>query len=551
MRRSTIALALAFAALGCFSTWQAPFGGWTNRVFAFDLWLNQDPGGWYIPAAHDLLVRPGTTSFPGHPGLPLQLALAAEQWSLHAVARAHGAGLDITPYVARHTRAVWLAAGVSMVLLQLASFAALYGYARTLQPSMAVARLAVLLYATSFPVLYYLTRVSVESTTVLFFMLTVTCVARAWAGAAGRVSPSAWAALAGACAVSAFFSKVHLMAVWPLYTAAFLAWRRFEPPEQARRRGRLLAAYAAGCLAAGLFYSLVFDWAAFAGGWSTFTRATPHLAPERAAPGFFSGMALEVATALFRRARALDLRVFLPGWNARSLFSCLEALFLAAAAFGGWRALRRPAASGVDARLLKWLLGYGALVVSVWWYREAAWNLPSFHYLFPVLAILAPVAALGLARLVPALGATEQAERPGARALLLLLTLAIVHGAAFAAAVDSRRQDRAAYRELRAAPYTAALARAASDETVAVIDGAPGRYHALSASFAPRGRSSPLVDELDRLFLARSRPLDCQRFLLRARLRRVSQVVDFGLPDPGPRSLAAWSALPEAGRCTR
>lgn len=522
-------------------TWaaRAPGGSWSNRVYDLEMWLNDDPGGSYIPAAHDLILHPGTSCYSGHPGLPLQFLLAIEQLVLWSLARVFGSTLDITSFVARNTRAVWTVATSSMLLLHLASFAALYRFSLVLTPSRQNARLAVCLYATSFPLLYYLTRVSVEPTVVIFFLATAVCVARAASPPEGRATPVAWASLAGLCSISAFFSKVHLMAPWPLVAGVFLAAVRIQG---GARRSRLLLAYTATCAIAAAAYGVFLDWTAFSASWIRVSHADV----DPTVPGFFFGMTRVIASGFARTLEQAQLATFLPSFTRFTVFSHYEVGFLALATLGAAYASRRDGRVRRD--LLGFMMAYCVFVLGVWWYREGTGSGPSFHYLFPVAAVISPIAAMGLARIAPFL--VDPRTRSLSRVVGLAGAIAAVHGAGFLAVVDSKHQDSQEFARLHGESYAAALRQAGSNKTVAVFDGWPTDYHGLSDGFALPDRPSSLVAELHRLYMSRRRPFDCVQVARQARRRDVGAVLDFALADPGPRTLAEWEALPEAGRCS-
>src|SRR5262249_7953107 len=113
---SVIAAAIAYVAVAAFWVGQAPAGNWSNRMFDFIMWNENAPGGYYLPAAHELLDHPGKSCFAGHPGIPLAFVLFAEQRLPHGAARLLGSPLAFTPFVARHTVAVWATAKVTMAV---------------------------------------------------------------------------------------------------------------------------------------------------------------------------------------------------------------------------------------------------------------------------------------------------------------------------------------------------------------------------------------------------------------------------------------------------
>ncbi len=44
----------------------APGGVWANRIYELELWSNNDPGGWYLPSAHEIYSHENGPLCPGH-----------------------------------------------------------------------------------------------------------------------------------------------------------------------------------------------------------------------------------------------------------------------------------------------------------------------------------------------------------------------------------------------------------------------------------------------------------------------------------------------------
>src|SRR5208282_1231771 len=88
--------ALSAAALALAWLWSslAPCGGWVNEVFGSPLWNQSDPGGYYLPSAHELGRYGGRLVYPGHPGLILQVLLRLIQSALYLVGAAPGEGFS-------------------------------------------------------------------------------------------------------------------------------------------------------------------------------------------------------------------------------------------------------------------------------------------------------------------------------------------------------------------------------------------------------------------------------------------------------------------------
>jgi hypothetical protein len=537
-----IALSVTYLGVGGYWIWEAPGGWWANRIFDFPMYLDNDPGGWYIPSAHELLSRPGHTCFGGHPGLSLQVLLLAEQAALYAGAWLHGTPYEFTPYIAHHIMAVWKLAKLSMIVLHLISFLLLYECTRLLTRKRFIALGAVAIYATSFPVLYYLNRVGVEPLVNIFFLATVVCLVRAEETSGRFPQPEAWSMLGGACAALAFFTKIHLMAAWPLLAGAALIVGG-RPGLSPSRRLRTGLAYAAGLAALGWLCAGLVNWPAFTATWTAgganalslgaADRSSATLSVVQALPRTV-GVVLEQ---LVQSIRQTSWRYFLPGCTPSRSFFFFEFLAGLAVAVGTVRWLRRRRSR---TRWPLWIAALCCFSGSAWFYRSGGVEFTCFHYLFPVLAAAAPLAALGVATVAP--GLVDPTRSRTRRALELLAVVAALHGSGVLAVLDSKMQDRQGFADRRAAHYWAALEQIAPGERVLILGGGLIRFHGLSDTFALPTEHSTLIAELTQLFSVKAQleDRDPQAFARRAGRRGFGSILDFRLSDPGPWPLSEW-----------
>lgn len=436
----------------------APCGIWTNRALGQPFWLENDPGGWYLESAHEL--APGVAPlFPGHPGTPLQLALWGVQHLGHALFAAPGS--DPATWVAQHLAAVGTACKVVVALCHLATWLLLALVAQRLLRDRTAALVAALLYASSFPVLFYLSRLSVEPFAIGCLLATLLAAWRARDGlvAGQRSLALGHAAVAGVASVLGLFSKFVLCLPLPLVgLACALLPPRQPQPISNRLRVELAAVFVASALASSLLLSQWVDWGQFFGLWREVIENEATRAPALAAA---SGLTTEGQPLLgaLRRIAGFPIRSYLPGatdaaWN--SVFLACEWLLLIAATVGAVRLVR------CDRAARRELLWPGLLV---------AWSIPfwlvnwAFHYLFVLVCIGAVTAASLLTLPRP----QRLAGWSGNRLLAALGgALLLVHGLAIYAAIDSRLDDvrafSAAYR-----PYHRALALADPAAPVAVI----------------------------------------------------------------------------------
>jgi hypothetical protein len=526
-------LAATYMTLGIVWTWRAPCGAWDNRIFGFAMWQDNDPGGWYIPAAHEALSRPGRTCFHGHPGVPLVLLLSVEQAASYGLGHLADSRLSFTQYTARHVREVWIAAKIGSVVLHLLCFAALYVYARAITRRRDLALLATATYATSFPVLYFLNRVSVEPLMNLFFLSTIVCVVRSEKAGPGAPWPAIWAAAAGVCSVSAFFTKIHLMAAWPVWAGiGILLGVGAAKQRPLLRRLALLGAFGAGALGATLIYNQFVDWQAFASFWQQIRPLGAPVADasfvELLLRGVRSG-----ATTLLRAFGHLTVKALMPACTAYNCFFFFELLSGLAVLVGLVR--------GPRSRLLAWTLGYCLFVGAIWLYRTEGTDFRPFHYLFPVVAALAPLAAIGLATLFPAI---RDETRPRFRRGVEIGSLVIaLHAAGFFAVLDSKSQDADEYRRRQSGLVLDALSRLGPTERIAVPGYPAYSFHGLTDEDAMPGRESTLLRELKGLLLWKRHAVDRARSEEGVSGQPTTLVIDLGPSDPAPQPATSQQGM--------
>lgn len=384
----------------------APLGSWDNVVFGATLWNEGDPGGYYIPSAHELYSSNGRLLYPGHPGLTLQILLHAIQAAHHAAFAPAGAGFS--EFTAANLARIFLLSKLAMTAAHAASFGLFLAFARRLLKNERAALLATFGYATSWPVLYYLSRVSVEPLMVVCFLATFLAL---WKhegeGGAG------WAALAGFAAVSGLATKFHLLWPLPLIGLASLV-----------RRPKGLLAFAGAAAATFGLYSLLLDWRDFFAYWEV--QAVLAGSPIR--------------HVLFGIPR-MPLAHWLPGPTRSGIFLLCEGPLLATAAYGLYLHLRRP---GVQRARLAWLAAAVGCSLAAWAYRSIAvsGDFHAFHYLFPFMLLAAVFFGEGSEALL--------ARAPASGKVLWLV---LIHGVALNAALDTRVKDAKFYRKVK--PYQA------------------------------------------------------------------------------------------------
>lgn len=417
-----VALAATLLLFSGFYSHAAPNGHWRNIVFGSDMWFESDPGGDYVASAHELLGSNRGPLYPGHPGTPLQLLLAGVQHGYH-LAAADGSE-TYTRFTARNLPRVFFFSKLLITLLHLLSFYLVYRLARLLLQSDRAALIAALAYASSFPVLYYLSRISVEPLLVSFFVATFLALAASLRrhGSGDAAGANLAAGLAGVFAASGFFTKLNLLGPLPFFAPAYLLARGETDSflhQNFRERIPLALSCGASSILAGLVYTQWVDWGDFVDLWRHASETEN----------------------LFQHG---SLSALLPSVRSEGLFLLTEFFFVVVGGFGWTRLLMRPAQARTDA---VWLTLYAPWVLLIWVYRVATLgNLRPFHYLMLIMVLSAVGFGLVTEELLKRV-APQISRRK--RAAVLATWILLFHHVAIWAVVDSRRRDVERHRPLQ------------------------------------------------------------------------------------------------------
>lgn len=444
-------LAVGYLAFSAHYSRLAPCGSWANAIFGELAWSEADPGGFYFASAHELAWGEAPL-FVGHPGATLTPLLRGVQWAHHLVA---GDGeTSFTRFTVQHLPEGFLLSKLLMTALHLLSFVALYALAKALLRDRRGAAVATLGYATSLPVLYYLSRISVEPIMVLCLVAGFWVTLRSEDLAReGRVGPALLCAgLAGVVAVSGAMTKLAFLGPLPFFLALHLLADGGCPGGERslawRVRWQAFSVFVVAGLVTLALFSQIVDGSQFVAAWRVVARKP------------IGGWTLS------------DL---LPGLGANRIFLAAELGFALCAA-AGWVhfVLRRPR----DRRCALWLSAYGAYGLAFFVYRVVLEGsfLP-FHYAFVAWAIGAVF--FGYASVLLAQRLRVPPGWPAAAALTLWL--AILHGVGVFGVVDARRHDARAFEQRQA--FFPLLAQVGPDDRLAVV----------SASARPNPLSGQLV----------------------------------------------------------
>lgn len=433
-------LSLAMLVVAGIYSYLAPFGVWPNRIFGMISWYEYDPGSAYVDAAHELNWGEAPL-FVGHPGTTLLVLLSAMQHGYYALASE--GGYSFTEFIARNLQTVFLLSKLLMTVLHFVSFWMVFAAARTLLRNERAAFFAALGYATSLPVLYYLSRISVEPLVVIFLLASFLAVWK-WQDRAleGRTRSALWfAGLAGAAAVSGALTKLHFLGPLPFFLAFYLlAGSRREDQGDVigtPLRARALGVFCGSGTVLALVYFQLIDWTAFLRVWNAIATAGNS-----------------------------------PNWNPRSLilgptahgaFLLCESAFLAMA-LAGWVAylLRHP---GRRSRTL-WLSAFAGWGVLLFAYRvrEAGTLLP-FHYFH----LSNAAAAVFFGYFTELVWRSLPLRKEGWRgAAFGLVWVALIHATTGWVVLDSRRVDAESYRPDR--PLHALISSLRREQRVGCFD---------------------------------------------------------------------------------
>lgn len=460
-RRALVALDLVFFLTMSALVMRAPCGAWENRAFGVPFWNNLDPGGPYVISSVHFFDPEFPPFRTGHPGTTLQFILWTAARIAHRVATLWSP-LPFVDFWARHIGWLHVLSSAVVAALHVVSFHVLYAYARHIGLRATTAVIAVLAYATSFPVLYFGGRVSPEP---LLVSLTLSALLLAGSsaqalGQARLIRASGLAAGAGTASVLAILSKLHLAYALPAVVLAQLLFQRWDP-RQARiervLRGLLpTAAFVAASIAMFVIGSLKVDWHAFFEFWLHYTPGNPVGRPDLPlAQLYWASLPSMARVVLFDAARNLSGHL---RWTSNGIFTLSEGLFLLVGCTGLVRLWRRHPSARRD---LVWPAALCAGLLPVVAYRG------SLHYYILYMAF----AALGFAHAVEAwLGPHpgRQAASEGSRFARWAVATVLTHLLALVFFTATKLHDFAAFRS-QVRPYLTALDRLPSGMRAAIV----------------------------------------------------------------------------------
>jgi hypothetical protein len=395
----------------------APFGFWKNEMFGQTLWRETDPSGVYIDAAHRL-VWGEAPLWVLHPGTTMTLMLAGIQHAYYALAS--DPGFTFTEFIARNLPTVFVLSKLMMTLVHLASFFLIFVFANRLLRDERAAFFAVLGYATSLPVLFFLSRISPEPLVVICFLLSTLAIWRYQDLARdGQLGGALWlAAFSAAVAVSGTVTKLNFLGPLPFFLMLYVlagGWgENTGGPVAWRTRILALLVFTVVGAALAMVYSQIIDWSRFFMAWRLMNDAW--------------------------RAVPWRLESLLPGTTPERIFLLSELVYVALGIAGWINFLRRNPEQRIPAL---WVSAYGGYALLLFAYRIMKdGNFLPFHYFHLANAVVAIffgyTTVLVLRHLPLRLGGWQAA-------CFGLVWVAVIHLVAVWATVDSRLFDAASY----------------------------------------------------------------------------------------------------------
>lgn len=408
---------------------RSPGGSWGNLIFGYGFTMEADPGSFYVISAHEFVNDLGRPLFIGHPGIPLQAILFGVQWTLfHLMAPAHQ---SFSEFVARHLPETYAASKVVMSVVSAASLPVIFALARGLGLTTFGAMAATLAYATCFPFLFYVSRISVESSAVLFAFGSCVCLFKAedaWVGNERRAALF-WLAGCGAACGLALLSKMNQTAILLVLLPLAIV--------TSRRLGRAAGAlsFTAGLAAIFLASMPVMEWGYFLGTWAT-PAISPTVDASQTASILKIGAKLwSVFGDLSGSLGKLSLR---PQVGFNGMFNLLESSFVIVSIISGVAFVKRHGWSRRHLLVVAFVLW----TVFLWWYRGTTVFLLSFHYLFFFMVLLAVWFGDAVDGIVARLDTTGTRSRAG----WLAIAVVLAHGQSMWGFLDTRMSDVHYYR---------------------------------------------------------------------------------------------------------
>lgn len=444
----------------------APIGSWVNVALGTYFWGEYDPTAHYVGSAlHLVSAKPFIYYYSGHPGLTLQLLIFFTSKLYYACYLLIGGDEEFFAFAARNIKNIFIISKIAVTFTHILSFYILYEFTLKLLKDERAAVFSALGYATSFPVLYYLSRISTEPLIVIFFMLSIMAFwsyqERILEGELKKLLvPIILLALYSS---AGFYTKIHLLGLLPIFILIGILWGSTLDGTKVPITKRLQSSGLFLLFISPLMYlmGLKINWEEF------FTTWFQHIPGEHI---YNEGQSvIENVLATLSRIGNISggyvkmiqkfFTVRLPEYmtvTKNGVFTLTEFPFILIGVVGlyvFWRYNKDQ-----RNKLLTPLL-YAVLIIPIFIIR------PGWHYLFISLIIISVFFGYTVSLFSEKILEKEASRN---KLLIALLFLVILHFASMFTVVDSRLTDAAIYKRVTA-PYYEGLGKIKPGERVAIL----------------------------------------------------------------------------------
>ena len=418
-------LAACWFLIGLFSSIYAPGFPGKNIISGIEFWKDKDPGTWYLQSAHEILRKPPV--FNGHPGIPMQIVNALVQKVIYFFS--HGDNESYTACIVRNIYAVQMFSRFLILLMWIASAWMVRLLTEKLFKNNEAGYLAAILFLTSFPVLFFLNRISPEPYMIFFFLSAFYCLvlAREYGNAGKWKQAIGLSCVSVSAAVAAFYSKINLFAPFPVFIFIIVAIFMFRPLRW-KYFGTLLLLSLSSALVTVICFEPFMDWQSFFQHWV-------HVEPgvnvtNTGGNQVFFDAALKEAKQIGSVFRLISFQDLLPFTDKSRMFFATETgLILVYFCSFFYRAIRKN-------KVLMTMNGYAIFPTYIFLYRATVLHdYSGFHYLFPWLA----VCCIHAGYLVQVITCTPALAIPRKYTAASLLMVLIIHFTSLVYGVNAHR----------------------------------------------------------------------------------------------------------------
>jgi hypothetical protein len=508
---------LLYLIMGAVVSYYVPCGNWVNTIFGWDMWENNDPGGYYFASAHQVFSRRDLL-YPGHPGLPLQILLHVIQKSYYWIRSLFGERLTFTGTVAHHIQSVFFLSSLAVCASHLFSFWLLYCLGKKLLRSERGALLGTWCYASSFPVLYYYWRISPEPLAVSCLLGMMLCLwrYRECVAQAERSSALTYAVYAGALAIGGVLSKFHLLFGSPVVGLLFVIVHS--------RSSSATAAFKPGfCALATLSFlmpviggftlsTLIYDWTQFYAYWGAMEIGGFDLTMTN----FFFEFSKRTIALLGKLFDNVPFQKWLPSATRSGIFLLCELPTILLGIIG---AVLYSLGSPSHRKDLFWIAALLSFSIVAGLYRAIrSGDFHGFHYFIPALAFL----ALFAGHIFDCVIRQADSFRSEVGKLgLALVGILILHHTAIWAVLDSKTKDIANFQH-RYRQLLQALPQAEQSQRIGILVPS-GQYPTAMIHGLPNGE---ILLAVDRYFAVLNSRKSREELIAEMQAEQVTTVVE-------------------------